>query len=107
MSDIGIVSARHVDHIGITVPNLDEAVRFFENALGAELLWRVGPFHESPTGAQINSVTIAMLRLGPNLNVELLSFEAEGQQKQMPSNIDAGAAHIAFCVDDMHAEAES
>lgn len=66
----GLVSARHVDHVGMTVPNLDEAIQFLEGALGAKLLWRVGPFHETPTGVPIKNIENAMLRLGPNLNVE-------------------------------------
>ena len=107
MSTRGIVSARHVDHVGMTVPNLDEAIRFFEEAIGAQLLWRVGPFDETPTGVPIQSVHLAMLRLGPSLNIELLSFAADRQRQEMPSNIDMGATHIAFFVDDIHAAAES
>ena len=47
---MGIASARHVDHVGLVVPDLDAAIDFFEQALGALLLWRVGPFEETPTG---------------------------------------------------------
>ena len=107
MSDRGIVSARHVDHVGMTVPDLNAAIFFFENALDAQLLWRVGPFDETPTGVPIKSVYLAMLRLGPNLNVELMSFDAERQRREMPSNIDLGATHIAFFVDDIRAAADS
>ena len=103
----GIVSARHVDHVGITVPDLDAAIQFFENALGAELLWNLGPFDETPTGVKINSIQIAMLRLGPNINVELMAFDADEQRRTMPSNIDYGATHIAFFVDDIEAAAKS
>ena len=103
----GIVSARHVDHIGITVPDLDGAIQFFEDALGAQLLWKVGPFHETPTGVPIKSIHIAMLRLGPNINVELMAFDADQQQQTMPSNIDFGATHIAFFVDDIVGAAAS
>ena len=103
----GLVSARHVDHAGMTVPDLDQAIAFFENALGAQLLWRVGPFAETPTGGPIQSVHVAMLRLGPSLNLELLAYQAEAQRKQMPSNIDLGAMHLAFFVDDLEAAAES
>ena len=103
----GIVSARHVDHVGITVPDLEAAVQFFENALGAELLWNLGPFDETPTGVKINSIHIAMLRLGPNINVELMAFDADEQRRTMPSNIDYGATHIAFFVDDIEAAAKS
>ena len=103
----GIVSARHVDHVGITVPDLEAAIQFFENALGAELLWKLGPFDETPTGVKIHSIHLAMLRLGPNINVELMAFDADAQQRTMPSNIDYGATHIAFFVDDIDAAAES
>jgi catechol 2,3-dioxygenase-like lactoylglutathione lyase family enzyme len=82
---MGIVSARHVDHVGLVVPDLDAAFHFFEQALGARLLWRVGPFEETPTGVPIDNVTPAMLRLGPNLNVELQVFVADTQRKESPS----------------------
>jgi len=59
MSNQRIVSARHVNHVGLTVPNLDEAIRLFEDALGSLLLWYIGPFHKSATGVPINSVQIA------------------------------------------------
>ena len=103
----GIVSARHVDHVGITVPDLDGAIQFFEQALGADLLWKLGPFDETPTGVPIRSINIAMLRLGPSSNVELMAFDADTQQRTMPSNIDYGATHIAFFVDDIEAAAKS
>jgi catechol 2,3-dioxygenase-like lactoylglutathione lyase family enzyme len=104
---MGIVSARHVDHVGLVVPDLDAAIDFFEQALGALLLWRVGPFEETPTGVPIESVTLAMLRLGPSLNVELQAFVADTQRQESPSNIDIGAGHIAFFVNDIQAAAQS
>ena len=105
--EIGLASARYVDHLGMTVPDMDAAIHFFEQGLGAHLLWRVGPFHESPTAAHIDSVEIAMLRLGPSMNLELLAYTADAQRKTMPSNVDLGAGHIAFFVDDLQAAAES
>jgi hypothetical protein len=48
-----------------------------------------------------------MLRLGPSLNIELLEFDADQQQRKMPSKIDMRAGHIAFFVDDILAAAES
>ena len=103
----GIASARHVDHVGITVPDLDVAISFFENALGADLLWKQGPFEETPTGVPIHSIYLAMLRLGPSINLELMAFDADSQVRKMPSNIDYGATHIAFFVDDIEAAASS
>ena len=81
----GIATVRNVDHYGVSVPDLDKAIAFYTQALGADLLWRVGPFHETPTGAEIDQVEIAMLRLGPNLNVALLAVRAPGQNRQVPA----------------------
>jgi catechol 2,3-dioxygenase-like lactoylglutathione lyase family enzyme len=33
-----------VEHIGLTVPNLEAATKFFVDVLGAEALFDVGPF---------------------------------------------------------------
>ncbi len=82
MSNHGIVSAWHVDYFGMTVPDLNEAIRFFEDAIGAKLLWRVGAFAETSSDFPIEGVTLAMLRLGPNLNLELPEFRAEKQPKE-------------------------
>ena len=107
METQGVASARHVDHVGMTVPNLHDAIHFFEEALGAQLLWKVGPFPETPTGVPIDHVHLAMLRLGPNINVELLEFKSDQQRKEMPSNVDYGASHLAFFVNDLEAAARS
>ncbi len=106
-AQLAIATGRYVDHIGMTVPNMDEAIGWLTQALGAQLLWRVGPFHETPTGVHIESVEIAMMRLGPNANLELLCYESEDQRRHMPVNIDVGSGHIAFFVDDLQAAAAS
>jgi hypothetical protein len=41
------------------------------------------------------------------LNVELQVFVADTQRKESPSNIDIGAGHIAFFVNDIQAAAQS
>ena len=107
MSSKPIITAGYVDHVGMTVPDLTAAIRFFEDAIGAALLWRVGPFPETPTGVPIDGVELAMLRLGPNLNLELMAFQSDHQRREMPSNVDLGAMHIAFFVDDIEAAARS
>ena len=40
----GLPGLRGTDHIGITVPNLEEAVDFFVNVIGCEPLYELGPF---------------------------------------------------------------
>jgi hypothetical protein len=84
MSNQGIVSARHVDHFRMTVPDLNEAIRFFEDAIGAKLLWRVGPFAKTPTGFPIEGVILAMLRLGPNLNLNCRNSKRKNNERRCP-----------------------
>ncbi|RBL80330.1 VOC family protein, partial [Streptomyces cavourensis] len=44
-----IPGARAVHHIAYTVPDLDQAVDFFTEVIGAELAYRLGPV-EDPEG---------------------------------------------------------
>lgn len=99
---------RAIDHIGLTVPDLDQAIDFFINVLGAEEFFRHGPY--GPSGEQSSrqfyrhpdSVVegIAMVRLGP-MNIELLQYSAPDQRVDMPGTSDAGGHHVAFYVDDI------
>jgi catechol 2,3-dioxygenase-like lactoylglutathione lyase family enzyme len=47
---------QHTDHVGLTVPNLEEGIRFFVEVLGAEELYRSerGPDEEfMPTNFEV------------------------------------------------------
>jgi Raf kinase inhibitor-like YbhB/YbcL family protein len=100
-----IPGARNVDHVGVSVPNLAQAVRFFVDVIGADLLWKIEQLKEdakhSPTGQPL-TLSLAMLRLGPNLNLELLQFDTgKDRKQQMPTFTDIGTPHIAFYVNDI------
>lgn len=109
---IAIPGARAIDHAGFTVPDLEQAVAFFTDVLGAAVLWRVAPIAGPGSGEVMRdglnadpraSVRIAMLRLGPNLNVELLEYRVPGETRAMPLNSDLNVGHLAFDVDDIGA----
>lgn len=98
---------RYADHVALTVPHLEEAVRFFVQALGAEELYRStrGPDAEFmpenfavPRDARL---TLAMLRMPPNLNVELFEWETAERRDEHPRHTDAGGHHLCFIVDDV------
>jgi catechol 2,3-dioxygenase-like lactoylglutathione lyase family enzyme len=98
---------RHVDHVGLTVPDLEEAVTFFVEVLGAKELYRStrGPDagfipenFEMPADA---SLTLAMLRMPPNLNIEVFEWRGTGLREDRPRHGDAGGHHLAFVVDDV------
>ncbi|MDF5717857.1 MAG: VOC family protein [Rhizonema sp. NSF051] len=45
----GIPTAKYVDHVGITVPDINQALKFFVDVLGADVLW----MESEGTGTQI------------------------------------------------------
>jgi catechol 2,3-dioxygenase-like lactoylglutathione lyase family enzyme len=104
-----VPTARNVDHLGLSVPNLEQATRFFVDVLGAQVLMTGGPWSD-PKGRSfarvlgVNpkaSIRVAMLRVGPVTSVELVEFTAPGQRRVMPKASDWGAAHLALFVDDI------
>jgi catechol 2,3-dioxygenase-like lactoylglutathione lyase family enzyme len=111
MSKSGIPSAIGVDHVAITVPDLQQALDFFVNVLGCEHAFTAGPFSD-PTGTWMETnlavdpraaTTLAMVRCGPTQNVEIFQYDAPDQVTRGPRNSDIGASHIAFRVTDMAA----
>lgn len=105
------LTARNVHHVGITVPDLDEAVDFFVDAIECDLLYRKGPFGD-PDGRSMErrldvhpdaTASLAMLRCGPAMNLELFEWEAPDQDESAPKNSDIGAMHLALQVEDIDA----
>ncbi|MCM2427192.1 VOC family protein [Streptomyces sp. RKAG337] len=105
----GIPGATNVDHVAYTVPDLDQAVAFFTDVLGAELIYREGPVQD-PDGDTMShhlgvhpraSARIAMLRLGPVTNLELFAYESPDQRQELPANSDWGGHHLAIHVTDI------
>ncbi|MEW2621593.1 VOC family protein [Streptomyces sp. NPDC048106] len=107
----GIPTATNVDHIAYTVPDLDEAVRFFVDVLGADLLYREDTIRSDGDDWMREALNvhpratadIAMLRLGPVTNLELFQYTAPDQNRIMPRNSDVGGHHLAFYVRDIDA----
>ena len=107
-----VPSATNVDHIGLTVPDLDVATRFFVDVLGAQraFTFESGPGTSNsksiserfgvPPGAHLKG---AFFRFGPTLNLELLQYTANPQRQGAPMVSDQYSAHIALFVTDMGA----
>lgn len=102
-----IPGVRHADHVAFTVPDLEQAVRFFVQALGAQELYRStrGPDAQfMPENFAVPSdarLTLAMLRMPPNLNVELFEWSSSDRRTEHPRHSDAGGHHLCFVVDDV------
>ncbi|MFC8244796.1 VOC family protein [Streptomyces chartreusis] len=111
MSDSGLPGLRGGDHIGITVPDLDAATRFFVDVLGAEEFYVLGPIEAEDdwmkTHLGVASTAridrLRFLRLGAGINLELFQYTAPDQAHFQPRNSDIGGMHIALYVDDFAA----
>ena len=108
-----IPGVRAVDHVGFSVPDLDQAVDFFTVVLGAVEVLRHPPFPPSGDVAvrqfarhPDSSVEgIVMLRLGL-VNIELIQYSSPDQNTHFPSTSDFGGHHLALYVDDLAASVD-
>jgi catechol 2,3-dioxygenase-like lactoylglutathione lyase family enzyme len=105
----GIPTAINIDHYGYVVPDLDQAVGFFTDVLGFELLSLDDPvafgddsfahwYHIHPRAA----ARFAFLRYGPAI-IEFTEWDTPDQNTVTPSNSDLGGRHFAIAVTDVDA----
>lgn len=102
---------RGIDHIGITVPDMEEATEFLQKAFGAKIAYdsrkpeegaRGGEESEKMLGLKKGAEVVHMrlMSLGESISMELFQFQGVAQRK--PSNPDdLGIQHFAVYVDDM------
>lgn len=101
---------RGIQHIGITVPDLDAATEFLVQGLGAKVAYdgltpddepRQGAEVERqlglPSGAAIRRQRFIVIGEGPGLEV----FEISGEQREAAGLADFGLNHISLYCDDL------
>lgn len=105
----GIPTAIAIDHYGYVVPDLDQAVAFFTDVLGFELLSLHDPiaFADNSFARWYDvhpraSVRFAFLRYAGAI-IELAEWQTPDQNTVVPSNSDLGGRHIAIAVTDVDA----
>jgi catechol 2,3-dioxygenase-like lactoylglutathione lyase family enzyme len=104
--ELGLVG---MDHVGITVPDINQAIEWYEDVLGAAAPLTFGPFPAGPFVASVVDVAqtasidqITMLRIGHSANIELFQYTApDGQRHDVPKNSDWTGHHVAFYVTDI------
>ena len=96
-----------IDHVGFTVPDLSEAVGFFES-LGFELLSREGPYGDEGDALRRQldvdpdaEYSLAMLRFGSTTTLELLEYRTDEASAAPPRNSDNSAGHLGLRVTDI------
>mgnify|MGYP001038240714 CR=1 FL=1 len=101
---------RGIQHLGMTVPDLDAATRFLKEGLGAQVSYdglsadddpRQGEEVERqlglPPGAAIRRQRFVVIGEGPGLEM----FEISGEQREAAGLADFGLNHIALYCDDL------
>ena len=108
---MGLPGLRRLDHIGFTVPDLDEAEAFLVDVLGCEYLYSLGPFADAGDWMAVHlnvdrDATIPQnrfFRCGGQAVFEVFAYTAPDRRTEPPRNSDAGGHHVALYVDDLDA----
>jgi catechol 2,3-dioxygenase-like lactoylglutathione lyase family enzyme len=98
---------KKVEHTGITVTSLREALDFWVGVLGFKHLYTTkfpnDPFIENVVGVSGAAVTLAVVQ-GPGHSIELLEYAAPDNRHVLkPRSCDVGSVHVAFEVDNLDA----
>ncbi len=80
-----------IDHVAVTVADMERSVRFYRDVMGFKVLGRVQPRE---------GFTIVCIGTGNDAFLELFHF-ASGSKPLEFENSDVGLKHIAFKVDDV------
>lgn len=96
-----------LNHTGITVGDLDAAVRLFEDVFGFQVVSRAPrdpDIISRVIGVPGAQVEIAYMRNDSGATVELLAYSSpEDRRTYKPRPCDIGSLHLGFNVDDIDA----
>src|SRR4051812_14636751 len=83
------------DHVGLTVPDIEQAIEWFDDVMGATAPLTFGPISD-PTGTLMHDLVdtdpravikqISVLRIGHSANIELFEYTAPDQRRDHPRN---------------------
>lgn len=103
------IGARAIQHIGVSVPDLDKAREFYLGLLGAvevgpPLEWRDNPFIDAVVGLAGSAARQFMCRLG-NTHIEVFEYLEPRSEPQDPNRgvNRYGYTHFAVQVEDIQA----
>jgi glyoxylase I family protein len=108
---MGLPGLRRLDHVGITVPDLEAAHAWLVDVLGAEYMYRLGPFRSDDDWMaehmNVHPRTVMrelrFYRIAGQAVLEVFQYEAPVQGRDVPRNSDVGGHHLALYVDDLDA----
>ena len=102
---------KNLDHIAITVPDIDEATNFFKKAFEGKIVVEGLTKKDSPIKGKEAEIRFGMptggavvarrvIKISNSFNIELFSFEGTDHQRAAHT-YDYGLQHIAVYVDDL------
>ena len=105
----GLPGMRSGDHLGITVPDMQEAEDFLVRVLGATPVYTLPGKQADDEWMAVQlgvdprtTITdIRFFRLGNGCNLEVFTFDSADGQAPAPRNSDIGGHHLALYVDDI------
>ena len=111
MGVAGIPTLRGMEHVGFTVPDLEEASRFLIDIIGCTFVYEL-PLIADPGGSWMRdhlevhpdaTCRVRFFRCGHGSNFEVFEYSTPYQCRVPPLNSDVGGHHLAFYVDDFAA----
>ncbi|WP_037139273.1 VOC family protein [Rhodococcoides fascians] len=104
-----IKAKRAFDHVGMAAPNLEQAVDFFVDALGFDVVITAGPYDDfgyvwpGDDAPEAGTLRQANLVLGDSFNLELLEYTNRTAElpSAAPRPADPGGWHLCLHVDDI------
>ena len=106
---VGIPGLRGGDHVGVTVPDMEQAHAFFTGVLGCDFVYSLPEMrHDDDWMADHLNVDpravvaeVRFYRCGFGLNFEVFEYQPGPDQRPQPRNSDLGGHHVALYVDDL------
>jgi catechol 2,3-dioxygenase-like lactoylglutathione lyase family enzyme len=108
----GVPGLTGVDHIGFTVPDLEQAHRFLLDVIGCEYMYSLGPYRHDDTDWMREHLNVdpravmqelRFYRCGGQAIFEVFQYSAPQQGASVPCNSDVGGHHVALYVEDLDA----
>jgi glyoxylase I family protein len=108
----GLPGLSGVDHIGFTVPDLEQAARFLIDVLGCQYMYTLGPFRDDEGDWMTRHLNVDpravmrqlhFFRCGDRAIFEVFHYSAPDQREAQPRNSDIGGHHVALYVEDLDA----
>lgn len=107
---IGPLITVGMDHVGMNVPNMEQALEFFTEIMGFQKVTELGNLslddawkkrYRIRLDAEVEKVI--MLRAGNGTSLELFQYKSPRRNMERPLGDDVGWFHLGFYTDDIYA----